>query len=89
MKVYEVRDISNDEIFFIYGFYSTKEKAVEVLNYLQGDINDFGDDFVTSTVIEHELDSVKKTNEKIIIEKTWEKFYDDTIEEYLWIEKEM
>jgi len=77
MKIWEVRDTTDDEKYYTYGFYSTKKKAIDTLDTIQGDINEYDEDFVDSCVVEHELDTDKPEGfGTVVLKKSWEKDYE-------------
>lgn len=58
MKIYEIRDITDDEGFFIKGFFSDRQKAIDHVKSPNGyEICDEQDECVRLAVIEHELDA--------------------------------
>lgn len=84
MKIYEIRDITDEESFYIKGFFSDRQTAIDhVKNPDAYQISDDRDECVRLNVIEHELD--KWEHEKgfgvVILEvtftRTWGEDDDD------------
>lgn len=55
MKVYEIRDVSNDETYFTKGFVATLIEAVDLLGPDGYQFSDCDEDWVHMAVYEHEV----------------------------------
>lgn len=88
MKVYELRDVSDSDMYFSKGYYSTAEEAIEKLNKTREDIAEVIDDCVIGAIYEHEIG--KWESDVLIYKKEWVKDWekDEWIGKLLYPEPE-
>jgi len=80
MKIYEIRDVSDEDTYYQKGFYSHLEIALTVCKIDGWMLSDDCGDIVTLEIHEHELD--KKDSDKMVFKINWEKDYREDDEEW-------
>jgi hypothetical protein len=68
--------------------FSTKEKAIDRMEDLEGDINEASEDYVVSAIYEHELDCGKNNQEKLILKQAWEKDWESPERNWIKVKEE-
>lgn len=91
MKIYEIRDITDDEQFFQHRFCETKEEAILAIDECKQDISHFADDNENAiiAVFEHEVGvwDYQSGFAVKVYEKTFSKVFDDSDEDVYWKEE--
>ena len=91
MKIYEIRDITDEEVYHTKKYCQTAEEAISELRRVQQDISDSPEDgdCVIGGVYEHEVgvwNHVKGFDRKIF-EAIYSNTYIEEKDEYIWEEK--
>jgi len=88
MKIYEIRDISDDERYYTVKYCSTAFDAIEELKRLKEDVSEYQDDteLVVGAVYEHEVGvfSHQEGFDVKIFEMSYSQEYLEDKDEYIW-----
>jgi len=89
MKIYEIRDISDDEMYFVKGFFSDKETAIKNASSDDShDVSDNDEDWVRLAVYEYEVDAFPWDSEgKKVLEVLFTKEYQEDSDDDKWVKE--